>query len=192
MSLHPLLERAAQGDLPAWAEATESRRAHLARVAALMGGWSEDLGLPEDERTRWAAAAWLHDALRDAEPEKLRLRVPPAMSYLPGPLLHGPATAQRLREEGVTDEELLLALSYHTLGHPDLGTLGQALYCADFLEPGRDLLNDWRDALRARMPEELPHVIRELVAARIVHVVERGSPMRPETVAFWNSLAREE
>jgi 2-amino-4-hydroxy-6-hydroxymethyldihydropteridine diphosphokinase len=164
----------------------------MARVAALMGSWSEELGLPEPERVRWAAVAWLHDALRDADPDTLRSRVPPAMSGLPGPLLHGPAVAERLRLDGVADGEILGALAYHTLGHPELGTLGQALYAADFLEPGRDLLNDWRATLRARMPEELTDVVRELVAARIVHLVERGSSMHPETVGFWNSLAVEE
>jgi 2-amino-4-hydroxy-6-hydroxymethyldihydropteridine diphosphokinase len=192
VSHHPLVEDAARGRLPSWAEASEARRAHMARVAALMGEWSEDLGLPEVERQRWLAAAWLHDALRDAEPDTLRSRVPPTMQGFPGPLLHGPAVAERLRMEGVHDGELLLALAYHTLGHPGLGRLGQALYAADFLEPGRDLLNDWRGALRAKMPEELDAVVRELVAARIVHLVERGSPMRPETVAFWNRLAWEE
>jgi len=192
MRLHTVLERAARGELPSWAETTEARRAHMARVAALMGSWSEDLGLAEADRARWVAVAWLHDALRDADPESLRSRVPPAMSSLPGPLLHGPAAAHRLREDGVTDEEMLLAVAYHTLGHPELGMLGQALYAADFLDPGRDLLNGWRDALRSRMPEELDDVIRELVAARIVHLVERGSPMRPETVGFWNSLAEGE
>ena len=192
MSPHPLLERAAQGELPGWAEAHDARRAHMARVAALMDAWSEELRIPEAERVRWVAVGWLHDALRDADPDVLRAQVPPAMALLPGPLLHGPATAERLRQEGVTDEEVLCAVAYHTLGHPSMGTLGQALYAADFLEPGRDLLNDWRDALRARMPEELADVVKELVAARIVHVVERGSPMRPETVAFWNSMAREE
>jgi HD superfamily phosphohydrolase YqeK len=192
VSAHPLVERAALGEIPAWAEATEPRRAHMARVAALMGEWSEDLGLPEEERLRWLAVAWLHDALRDADPEMLRSHVPSTMAGFPGPLLHGPAVAERLRVEGVQDGELLLALAYHTLGHPELRRLGQALYAADFLEPGRDLLNDWRSALRAKMPEELDSVVRELVAARIVHLVERGSPMRPETVAFWNSLAWEE
>ena len=192
MTAHPLVEQAARGELPAWAEATEPRRAHMARVAALMGAWSEELGLPEADRVRWVAVAWLHDALRDADPETLRHRVAPSMSALPGLLLHGPAVAERLRVDGVTDGGILLAVAYHTLGHPELDTLGQALYAADFLEPGRDLLNDWRETLRARMPEELGDVVRELVAARIVHLVERESPMRPETVAFWNSLAREE
>jgi 2-amino-4-hydroxy-6-hydroxymethyldihydropteridine diphosphokinase len=192
VTAHPIVERAALGELPPWAEASESRRAHMARVAALMGSWSEELALPMPERVRWVAVAWLHDALRDADPDTLRSRVPPAMAALPGPLLHGPAVAERLRLDGVADGEILGALAYHTLGHPELGTLGQALYAADFLEPGRDLLNDWRATLRARMPEELTDVVRELLAARIVHLVERGSAMRPETVAFWNSLAVEE
>ncbi len=187
--MHPLVERAAQGELPWWTEADRDRRGHMARVAALLAAWGVALGLPEEERVRWAAGAWLHDALRSADPESLRGRVPPAMSVLPGRLLHGPAAAERLRVDGVRDGELLHAIAYHTLGHPGLGALGRALFAADFLEPGRDLLNEWRSALRARMPGALTDVVREVLGARIAHLVERRSTLRPETMAFWNSLA---
>jgi 2-amino-4-hydroxy-6-hydroxymethyldihydropteridine diphosphokinase len=189
MTPHPILERAAAGELPAWAEADEPRRRHIERVGALLGAWADELGLPDAERARWLAVGALHDALRDAPPETLRPRVPPALARLPGRLLHGPAAAERLRIEGVADGELLRAVGYHTLGHPSLGRLGQALYAADFLEPGRELLDDWRAELRARMPGELSAVAREILRARIVHLVERGSEVRPETVGFWNALA---
>lgn len=187
--MHPLVERAAAGALPAWAEAGSSRREHMARVAELMGSWAGTLGLPAEERLRWVASAYLHDALRSADPESLRRRVPPAMAALPGLLLHGPAAAERLRVDGVRDGGLLRAVAFHTLGHPELRALGRALYAADFLEPGRDLLNEWRERLRARLPGELTTVVREIVGARIAHLVDRGSVLRPETVAFWNSLA---
>jgi 2-amino-4-hydroxy-6-hydroxymethyldihydropteridine diphosphokinase len=161
----------------------------MARVAALLEGWAGALGLDREERTRWLAAAWLHDALRNADPEALRPRVPPPAAALPGPLLHGPAAAERLRIDGVDDGELLRAVAYHTLGHPGLAALGRALYAADFLEPGRDLLNDWRAGLRDRCPGDLPGVVKEILGARIVHLVGRGSPLRAETVAFWNAMA---
>ncbi len=156
-----------------------------------MSGWAQRLGLPELDQVRWRAAGLLHDVLREGDPRALRERVPPPLSELPGLLLHGPAAAERLRVEGVEDGELLHAIAFHTLGHVTLGRLGRALYAADFLEPGRDLLNDWRAELRARMPEDVDGVTRLVVSARIRHQIERGGPVRPETVAFWNSMAGE-
>jgi len=189
MTLHPIVERASHGELPVWAVASEDRRRHMERVADLLGTWAAALGLDEDARGRWLAVGYLHDALRDAPVEELRARVPPTLAALPGRILHGPAAAERLRVEGVADGELLLTVAYHTLGHPALGTLGRALYAADFLEPGRDLLNDWRAGLRDRMPGALEAVVREVLGARIAHLVDRGSAMRSETVGFWNALS---
>ena len=160
----------------------------MQRVAALLMEWGDGFGLDETERMRWAALGYLHDAVREDDPEPLRPRVPPAFSRLPGRLLHGPAAAERLRVEGVKDGEFLNAVAFHTLGHPGLGLMGRSLYAADFLEPGRDLLNEWRAELRGRMPGELDGVVREVLGARIHHLVELGSPLRPETVAFWNVL----
>ena len=186
--LHPVVERSARGELPGWAAASEERLRHMARVADLLDGWADALGAEGPERKRWRAVGYLHDALRDAPAEDLRPRVPPALSTLPGRILHGPAAAERLRVDGVEDGELLRAVAYHTLGHPSLGTLGQALYAADFLEPGRDLLNEWRAELRARTPGELGAVVREILAARIVHLVQAGRRVRAETIGFWNAL----
>lgn len=189
MGLHPILMAAAHGELPAWSRVSPWRFGHMQRVAALLVEWADGLGLGESERMRWAALGYLHDAVREDDPETLRPRVPPAFSQLPGRLLHGPAAAERLRVEGVQDGEFLNAVAFHTLGHPGLGLLGRALYAADFLEPGRDLLNEWRAGLRRRVPGELDAVVRDVLGARIGHLVERGSPLRPETVAFWNVLA---
>jgi HD superfamily phosphohydrolase YqeK len=192
MELHRVVERAAAGELPTWARATAERKEHMSRVAALLASWSGGLGLSEDERTRWAALAYLHDALRDADPEDLRGRVPPGLEALPPAILHGPAAAERLRVDGVKDGGLLLAVAYHTLGHADLGREGRALYCADFLEPGRvGLKDEWRSDLRGRMPEALHEVVREILGARIRHLLEGGRPVRAETMGFWNSLASE-
>jgi HD superfamily phosphohydrolase YqeK len=192
VALDPIVVRAAAGELPAWARATQERRAHMDRVAALLGSWAGALGLDREERTRWTSLGYLHDALRDADPVDLRAHVPPALADLPGSLLHGPAAAERLRIDGVLDPGLLHSVAYHTLGHPALGPEGRALYAADFLEPGREgLRDDWRSGLRARMPDGLGAVVREILAARIVHLLERGRPVRPETVGFWNSMASE-
>jgi HD superfamily phosphohydrolase YqeK len=153
-------------------------------VAALMDRWAEQLNLEPAERERWRAAAWLHDALREAPPAALRAELPPAFADYPDAILHGPAAAERLR--GAADPEVCDAVRYHTVGHPSLGRLGRALYLADFLEPGRDFLNEWRSSLRARMPAALDEVLVEVLAARIGHLLERRKPIRPETAAFWS------
>jgi 2-amino-4-hydroxy-6-hydroxymethyldihydropteridine diphosphokinase len=177
--------------MPDWAQASPARREHVDRVALLMGDWAVGLGLDSEDVASWRAAGVLHDALRDADPESLRTGVPPALRDLPASVLHGPAAAERLRVDGVEDSAFLLAVAYHTLGHPELDARGMALYVADFLEPGRDLLNEWRGELRSRMPGDLTEVAREILAARITHLIEDGRRMRPETVAFWNTLSRE-
>jgi HD superfamily phosphohydrolase YqeK len=181
--------RAAAGELPDWARVSPRRREHIARVAALMEQWARDLGLEDAEVLRWAAAAWLHDSLRDADPAELVHQVGPEDRDYPPRALHGPAAAGRLA--GEVDPRVANAVRYHTVGHPGLDDLGRALYLADFLEPGRDFLDGWRAGLRSRMPAELRQVLVEVLGARLAHLVEQRMSIRPETAAFWNSALAE-
>ncbi len=164
----------------------------MRRVARLLEQWADKEGLDAGERDRRVAMGHLHDTLKGASAEALRTILDPPMAELPGPVLHGPAAAELLGREGVDDASLLRAIRFHTLGHADLDDAGRALYAADFLEPGRDLRNKWRARLRERMPDERDAVLREIVRARIEHLLARGRPVRPETMGFWNSLAKGE
>jgi HD superfamily phosphohydrolase YqeK len=184
--LSPLVRDAARGVLPEWARASEKRRAHIGRVAALLGEWADALGLSAAERDRWLAAGWLHDVLREASPDELRPLCPEEFRALPPKLLHGPAAAERLA--GQADAELLDAIRYHTLGSPRFGRLGRALYLADFLEPGRRYEPEWTAALRARMPHDFDGVMRDVVRARVSHVQESGSVLHPETRALYEQV----
>jgi HD superfamily phosphohydrolase YqeK len=157
-----------------------------------MADWADRLGLDPTETTRWLAAAWLHDSLKDAPEDELRGSLHGELRDLPEPVLHGPAAAERLRQEGIEDRELLVAIAYHTLGHPDFGPVGRALFAADFLEPGRRRRKRWRADLRARMPEDAPRVTRDILEARIKYLLHERRPVRPETMAFWNQMAEGE
>lgn len=183
-----IAEAGGAGLLPPWARMSEGRRAHAERVAALLDGWAESLELDEADRVRWRAAARLHDALRGADEEELRFW---SDREGPTPLLHGFACARRLEGEGVDDRELLAAIEYHTLGHPDLGRLGRHLYLADFLEPGRSFLPDVRERIRALMPGRPLEALLSVVALRIAHRLEVRGPLARETTAFWNRLLDE-
>lgn len=182
--LHPLVSAAGREDrFPEWARCEAGRREHALRVAELMEGWAEELELPRTDQVRWRAAAVLHDALRDARTEELR---PWTDLDWPAPILHAPACAGRLRREGVEDEELLRAIAYHPVGHPDFSDLGAYLFMADFLEPGREFLEEPRQRIRLLLPEQKEEGLRSVVALRIAHRLEQRGEIRPETVELWN------
>lgn len=177
---------AARGELPEWTRAKPTRREHMRRVATLLEEWARRLGLGHAETRRWAAAGWLHDALRDEDHDTLRGQVAPADRDLPGSILHGPAAALRLK--GDVDPRIETAVRYHTIGHPSLDRLGRALYLADFLEPGRDFAVEWRAALAERMPDDLDEVLLDVLDSRLRHLLEKHKPIRPETAAFWSDV----
>lgn len=182
-----VLESAAAGALPAWTEATPARRAHMGRVAALMELWATRLGLDAGDRMRWRAAGMLHDALRDAPHEHLRPIVADPFRELPGSFLHGPAAAALLIRDGLEDDEVSDAITYHTLGDARLGRLGRALIAADYLEPARTTDPLWRATERARMPDAFDDVIRNVVAHKLSRALHREHPIRPEMISLWNS-----
>jgi HD superfamily phosphohydrolase YqeK len=189
--LHPLVTAAATGRLPAWAVAGPKRVEHMARVAELLDSWAQEAGYPDEERERWRAVGYLHDVLRDESPGSLRVLVPWEVDEVPDALLHGPAAAKHLRQEGVADEELLAAVAFHTIGDPSFGRLGRALYAADFLEPGRTFKAEWRAELRVRAAKDLDGVVLEVARARLAHLDDHGLVRRVRTAAFLNQLEAE-
>ncbi|MSR06938.1 MAG: HD domain-containing protein [Gemmatimonadetes bacterium] len=173
--------------IPAWAEATPERRAHIERVAALAGEWADALRVPANERARWQRAAYLHDALKDAPAERLAPHAPAGWN-LPD-LFHGPAAAARAAQDGETDQGVLDAVAYHSVGYGGWDAAGRMLYLADFLEPGR-VGQEQRAGLAARVIQDPDAVLTEVAALRMVGLIRSGWPLVPEMVAFWNSVAR--
>ncbi|MFP4371297.1 MAG: bis(5'-nucleosyl)-tetraphosphatase (symmetrical) YqeK [Halanaerobium sp.] len=65
------------------------------------------------------------------EPDQLELEITP--------VLHAPAGAVIAENEfGVNDYDVLEAIRYHTLGHPEMGKVAQVIYAADFISEDRD------------------------------------------------------
>ncbi|HEV2749270.1 MAG TPA: HD domain-containing protein [Gemmatimonadales bacterium] len=153
---------------------TPARRNHIERVAALLSAWAMALGTPDGERARWVRSAWLHDALRDA----------PAANEL----AHGPMAAERAAHDGETDQGILDAVRYHSIGYAGWDDVGKMLYLADYLEPGRAFDQDLRRALAARVSEERDAVLKQVAARRIARVIDERWPVAHETVDFWNAL----
>lgn len=172
--------------LPSWAQVGEKRRAHIARVTSLLDRWSDALHLTPAERRTWHDAGRYHDALRDAPIAELRLAVPDAS--LPDSVLHGPAVATRLADEGEARADLLEAIRWHTLGNPEWGMVGRALFMADYLEPGRPFSQGDRAFLASHVPLDFDGVFRQVVRTRIEWTLREGKTIFAETVALWNRV----
>jgi predicted HD superfamily hydrolase involved in NAD metabolism len=93
--------------------------------AAYLAGLLHDCAKTSD-------AAYL---LEQARQRRFRL----AKKYRENPLLlHGPLGAVWAREKfGVTDQKILNAVRYHTLGRAQMRRLEKIIYVADYSEPGR-------------------------------------------------------
>ena len=104
----------------------------------LAGRWQAD-------EKKAMTAALLHDCAKDY-PEQMKRRfckefhvpIDPVMDQAID-LCHGPLGAEVARREyGVTDEEVLNAIRYHTTGRPEMTKLEQIIFIADYIEPQRD------------------------------------------------------
>jgi HD superfamily phosphohydrolase YqeK len=173
-------------DLPSWSIVSEKRRAHITRVVALIDQWASSMVLDESDQRAWHDAALWHDALRDA-PEPLLRKLTGAAS-LDASLLHGPAAAIQLSQAGERRLSVLEAIRSHTIGAAEWDATGQALYMADFLEPGRLFAQSERGYLAHQVPNDFQGTFRQVVRLRLEWALREGKKIYPETVAMWNSV----
>ena len=98
-------------------------------------------------------AALLHDIAKSKNDEELKLILKDSrwsvgqMEVAIAPILHAPAGAVIAEKDfGIEDQEVLEAIRYHTLGHPEMGKIAQVIYAADFISEDRQFstLNEIR------------------------------------------------
>ncbi len=172
--------------MPEWTVVTEKRRAHIARVTALLDGWSEALGLHAEQRQQWHDAGRWHDALRDAPDDMLRANADDPQR--PIGMLHGSAAARLLVHDGEARADVVDAVRHHTTGWAGWSNVGRALYMADFLEPGRTFMQADRAFLANLVPVRFDAVFRQVVRLRLEWALREGKGFARETVALWDSV----
>ena len=176
----------AELQLPAWAIASPKRREHIVRVTSLLDSWADALAISADERAAWHDAGLRHDSLRDADETMLRALT--GDTAAPMEILHGPAAASHLESLGESRRDVLDAIRWHTLGNPGWVRTGQALFMADFLEPGRKFMVSERAWLAQLVPNDFAGVFRQVVKSRLEWSLREGKGLHPETVAMWNAV----
>ncbi len=172
--------------LPPWAQVTAKRRLHIERVVELLRRWGDQMRLEATETMAWRDVGRWHDAYRDADEGFLRGLTGDATR--PVGMLHGPAAALTLEQEGETRRDVLDAIRWHTVGCTEWTRVGRALYMADFLEPGRTFMQTDRAFLSDHVPGSFDAVFRQVVRLRLEWTIREGKSLAAETVALWNSV----
>jgi predicted HD superfamily hydrolase involved in NAD metabolism len=89
-------------------------------------------------------------------------------------------------EYGITDDEILNAIKYHTVGKAGMTLLEKIIYIADMTEENRDF--DGVDELRATVDKDLDETILKSITQQFKLQSERRSVIHPNIVYMWNDL----
>ena len=89
-------------------------------------------------------------------------------------------------EYGITDESILLAIKWHTLGRPGMTTLEKIIYVADVIEPSREF--DGIESLRELAFEDLDKAVIECTNATIAYNEKKGKPVHPNAYELIKDL----
>lgn len=91
---------------------------------------------------------------------------------------------------GVTDEEILSAVRYHTTGRAGMSRLEQVVFTADFTSADRDYPDV--AVIRSLAEESLTAAIRYGVEYTIRDLIDRGRTVHPDTLAVYNEIVLSE
>lgn len=138
-------------------------------------------------------AALLHDLARETDNTSL-LRLcetngvePDTVERNVPELLHGKAAEIIARQKyGITDEEILDAVKYHTTGRIHMTVMDKIIFIADMTEPGRDFPGV--DVLREISLRDLNASVVAGLNSTIRFVLERGMLIHPSSVEARNQL----
>ena len=143
------------------------RVVHTANVVVAAMNKAKELGL-DYEKVRIAAT--LHDCAKYDDPELYKDFTMP--EDLPSPVVHaslGAFVAEKVL--GVTDAEILDAISYHTSGKPNMTALGKLIFTADMVEKGRTY--DGVEELRAAFEKDPEKGFRLCLKEEVLHLLNK-------------------
>lgn len=173
---------------------SQHRRSHIERVVAVMEmlAQAHDLNI-EDARL----AGFGHDLAREmARPDLLSEARTLGLSWgwqeeAEPLLLHGPVAAAWLQRCGRGNPSVWNAIRYHTTAAPGLDALGQALFVADGVEPGRQYAE--REALLRLALDDLGRGYRAVLQQTCAYLERRGlSPHTAMLAALGEEMAPEQ
>jgi len=132
-------------------------------------------------------AGLLHDITKQMDNAALAQKY--GLASVSEKTLHGPNAACWLKENGfVDDEEILLAIKYHTTGRADMSLLEKIIYMADYIEPNRDF--EGVDVLRKKAEEDIDEALLMGLGMSLENIIEKESLIDGDSVAAYNCYRR--
>ena len=172
---------------------TPPRQAHSLRVAELAASRAVALKLSENKAI---AAALFHDCAKNLEGNSPYLDgfMPPIKwGNIPREVYHqfaGAFVAEKWF--GVTDDEVLSAIRYHTSARPNMGELEKLIFLADMLEAARNY--EGVDELRTLFfkGKDLDECLTEALRQTLLFLQKKGGKIYPLTQAAYDFYAQKQ
>jgi len=99
---------------------------------------------------------------------------------------HGPVGSILVKKQlRVQDEEILEAISNHTIGSPHMSLVEKILYIADYIEPGRDFPE--ADKARAKAENSLEETIAYIAKETMKNLIENNKKVYPLAIETYNA-----
>jgi predicted HD superfamily hydrolase involved in NAD metabolism len=108
--------------------------------------------------------------------------------YIDNPsILHGIVASIIAKEEmGIEDEDILMAIRYHTTGRKHMSVLEKIIYIADYIEPLRTFHGV--EELRSLSYIELDVAVVKALENTIKYVISKGELLHTDTIIARNYL----
>ncbi|WP_033828354.1 bis(5'-nucleosyl)-tetraphosphatase (symmetrical) YqeK [Bacillus andreraoultii] len=144
-----------------------------------------------DERKAELAGIF-HDYAKYRPVEEMRQviikeRMPQELLKFHSELWHGPVGAFLVKKEvGISDEEILHAIRYHTTGRPNMTVLEKVVFLADYIEPGRKFPGV--EEVRVMAQTSLDDAVFRALQNIIIFLTSQKSAIYKDTIDTYNSF----
>ncbi|OAS85002.1 MULTISPECIES: bis(5'-nucleosyl)-tetraphosphatase (symmetrical) YqeK [Metabacillus] len=102
-------------------------------------------------------------------------------------LWHAPVGAYLVEKEvGITDQDVLSAIKYHTSGRPNMTLLEKIIYVADYIEPGRHFPGV--EEVRELAQSDLDLALIKSLQNTMMFLLKKNQAVYPDTFQTYNSL----
>lgn len=106
-------------------------------------------------------------------------------------LLHAPVGSILVqREVGISDEDVLNGIRYHTTGRPKMTILEKIIFIADYIEPNRNFPGV--EEVRALTERNLDDALILAITNTVNFLMKKKQPVFPDTLATYNDLILKE
>lgn len=142
-------------------------------------------------REKVSIAALSHDYAKERPDEEMRDLIISEnleldMLQFGSNIWHGPVGAVLMKNEfHLEDEEILEAITCHTIGSPTMSEIAQIIYVADYIEPKRS--HKGVDKARRLAEKDLSSTVSYITRQTLKHLVNRKNKIYPKAVETYNA-----